>query len=128
MAIRLSACIATNSIEHTRDFYIEHFDAVVTFDCGWYVDLRIGGSTFQFITAEKSGGHACDAAGITLNLQVEDADAEYKRLTESGLVPASPIADHPWGDRSFIIQDPSGISVCIYMETEPDEEFRQYYK
>jgi hypothetical protein len=29
--------VVTARIDETRAFYQEHFDAVVTFDCGWYV-------------------------------------------------------------------------------------------
>ncbi|HED30979.1 MAG TPA: glyoxalase, partial [Prosthecochloris aestuarii] len=35
----LSAAFTTNSVEKSRDFYVRHFGARVTFDCGWYVNL-----------------------------------------------------------------------------------------
>jgi len=38
------------------------------------------------------------------------------------------IRDSPWGDRGFAVRDPNGISLYLYSEREPDEEFRQYYR
>jgi hypothetical protein len=35
----LSPCIATEKVEESREFYVKHFGAKVTFDCGW-MDLR----------------------------------------------------------------------------------------
>jgi catechol 2,3-dioxygenase-like lactoylglutathione lyase family enzyme len=34
IANTLSACIATEKVEETRDFYVKHFGAKITFDCG----------------------------------------------------------------------------------------------
>ena len=38
----ISACIATAKVQESRDFYVKHFGAKVTFDCGWYVNLQFG--------------------------------------------------------------------------------------
>jgi len=53
---------------------------------------------------------------------------EHKKLTAAGLEPIMPLEDHPWGDRGFAIQDPNGVTLYIYSEIEPSEEFKQYYK
>lgn len=36
----VSASFTTNNVEGTRDFYVKHLNAKVTFDCGWYVNLE----------------------------------------------------------------------------------------
>lgn len=38
----LSPCITTDKVAESRDFYIKHFGAKVTFDCGWYLNLELG--------------------------------------------------------------------------------------
>jgi len=38
----LSSAFTTNKVEESRDFYVKYFDAKVTFDCGWYVNLEFG--------------------------------------------------------------------------------------
>ncbi|WP_281281227.1 VOC family protein [Pontiella desulfatans] len=62
------------------------------------------------------------------NFSVDDVDAEYQRLTEAGLTPVMPLEDHPWGDRGFSVVDPNGVSLYIFSERDPSEEFKQYYK
>ena len=99
------------------------------FDCGWYVNLRIGedGPSIQFMQPQNDMP-VFSGKGITLNFRVDDVDAEHTRLTEAGLGNAMPLEDHPWGDRGFSVIDPIGNSVYIYSDREPSDEFRQYYK
>ncbi len=130
IANSLSACITTEKVAESRDFYVRHFAATVTFDCGWYVNLQFGKKTseLQFMAPQGSGPPACNAEGLTYNFRVDDVDAEHKRLTAAGLTPILPIEDHPWGDRGFAVLDPNGVTLYIYSDREPSEEFRQYYR
>ncbi|WP_457576010.1 VOC family protein [Desulfomarina sp.] len=126
----LSSAFTTKKIEETRDFYINYFDAKVTFDCGWYVNLQFGNelSTLQFMSPQQPEQPFSDSAGLMYNFSVSDVDKEYKRLTDAGLEVIVPLEDHPWGDRGFAIHDPNGITLYIYSDREPSEEFKQYYK
>ena len=45
LANSLSPCIITAKVEESRDFYVKHFGAKITFDCGWYVNLEFGKGT-----------------------------------------------------------------------------------
>ena len=125
----LSTCFCTNEIEKSSEFYQRYFAAKVIFDCGWYINLRIGGDgpSIQFMQPQN-GMPVFSGEGVTLNFRVGDVDAEHKRLTEAGLGTAMPLEDHPWGDRGFSVVDPIGNSVYIYSDREPSEEFRQFYK
>ena len=124
----LSPCIATAKVTETRDFYVKHFGAKVTLDCGWYVNLEFGkGASLQFM-APQPDRPACNAAGLTYNFCVADVDAEFQSLTASGIDVIIPLEDHSWGDRAFAIQDPNGIVLYIYSEREPSPELKQYYK
>lgn len=124
----LSPCITTAQVEESRDFYVKHFGARVTFDCGWYVNLELGkGASLQFM-APQPEQPACNPAGLTYNFNVSDVDAEFHTLVASGLVVVMPLEDHPWGDRGFAVQDPNGIVLYIYSEREPEAEFKQHYK
>jgi uncharacterized glyoxalase superfamily protein PhnB len=71
---------------------------------------------------------SCIPSGLMYNFSVDDVDQEFIRLTEEGLSPIMPLEDHPWGDRGFAVQDPNGITLYIYSEREPNDEFKQYYK
>lgn len=125
----LSTCFCTNGIETCSEFYQHYFDAKVIFDCGWYINLRIGGDgpSIQFMQPKNDMAEFC-GKGVTLNFRVGDVDAEHKRLTEAGLDIVMPLEDHPWGDRGFSVVDPIGNSVYVYSDREPSEEFRQFYK
>lgn len=125
----LSTCFCTNHVEECKSFYIRHFGARVVFDCGWYVNLRIGqgGASIQFMQPQGEMP-VFQGTGVILNFLVGDVDAEYSRLTGEGLVVGMPLEDHPWGDRGFSVSDPLGNSVYVYSEREPDKEFLQYYK
>lgn len=79
----ISACFCTDHLDACREFYVRHFSAVAIFDCGWYLNLRIGenGPTLQFMQPQENmttfGGH-----GVMLNFRVDDVDTEYSRLTD----------------------------------------------
>ena len=125
----LSPCIATEKVGESRDFYVKYFGAKVTFDCGWYVNLELGKatSTLQFMAPRDPGPPVCNPAGLTYNFSVDDVDEEYAHLTAAGLEPVMPLEDHPWGDRGFAVLDPNGVTLYIYSDREPADEFRQFF-
>lgn len=127
--IELSTCFCTHDVDACRDFYRQHFAAKAIFDCGWYVNLRVGGDgpTVQFMQPQGEMPTS-SGTGVMLNFKVDDVDAEHTRLTKAGLQIAMPLEDHPWGDRGFSINDPIGNYVYIYSDREPTDEFKQYYK
>ena len=58
---------------------------------------------------EYRGGQPADApTGITLHLQVEDADALWTQAVGAGASVTMPLQDHFWGDRYGQIEDPFG--------------------
>jgi uncharacterized glyoxalase superfamily protein PhnB len=126
----LSAAFTTNKVEESRDFYVKYFDAQITFDCGWYVNLAFGSecATLQFMSPQQPEHQLSSGAGLLFNFAVEDVDDEYRRLNEAGLAVVVPLEDHPWGERGFAIQDPNGISLYIYSAREPADEFKYYFK
>ncbi len=126
---QLSSCFCTKDVSACRKFYQIYLGAKVTFDCGWYLNMDIGtnGASIQFM--EPQGDMPVySGTGVTLNLLVDDVDAEYKRLMAAGLSEAMPLEDHPWGDRGFSVIDPIGNSVYIYSDREPSDEFKQHFK
>ena len=124
----LSPCFCTHEVAACRDFYTRYFLAVAIFDCGWYVNLRIGvdGPTLQFMQPQE-GMPVFAGTGVMLNFKVDDVDAEHARLVEAGLKVAMPLEDHPWGDRGFSVTDPIGNAVYLFSDREPADEFKQYY-
>jgi len=102
----------------------------VTFDCGWYVNMKFGNSdaTLQFMAPQNSEQPMVSDTGLIYNFAVDDVDAEYERLVSAGLEVVVPPEDHPWGDRGFAVLDPNGISLYIYSDREPSDEFTRFYQ
>ena len=129
-ANNLSSCIVTDKVDESRTFYTKNFDAKITFDCGWYVNMEFGKntSTLQFMAPQQDGQPTCSGNGLMYNFEVDDVDKEYEKLTKLGNEIVMPLEDHPWGDRGFAILDPNGIMLYLYSNAEPAEEFKQYFK
>ena len=61
---------------------------------------------------EWTGGIAVPA-GVTIHLQVDDADAWWERAVAAGATVRMPIGDQFWGDRYGQLVDPFGHSWSI---------------
>jgi len=128
-ALAITAAFTTDKVAETRDFYVKYFNAHVTFDCGWYVNLAFSSkkAALQFMAPRETRHQLSSGVGLMYNFAVEDVDREYQRLTEAGLPVAVPLEDHAWGDRGFGVKDPNGVTLYVYSEREPGEEFKPYY-
>lgn len=62
---------------------------------------------------EMNGEQDIVPKGVTLHLQVDDADEWWKRALLAGGVPLFPLADQFWGDRYGQIRDPFGHTWSI---------------
>ena len=129
-AKEVSSAFTTDKVQETKEFYEKYLGANVTFDCGWYINLEFGNNaaTLQFMSPQRPEQQLSNSAGLIYNFKVDDVDQEYERIKKEDLNIVLDIEDHPWGDRGFCIQDPNGISIYIYSEREPTEEFKRYYK
>lgn len=61
----------------------------------------------------RGGAEAPAPSGVTIHLEVEDADAWWKRATDAGAAVVMPLADQFWGDRYGQVKDPFGHSWSI---------------
>lgn len=63
------------------------------------------------------------AGTIAITFEVDDVDAELARLQAAGTPLALPIRDEVWGQRHFMLRDPSGIWIDVVQQTEPEPGF-----
>ncbi len=59
--------------------------------------------------------------GVFLTLELDDVDAEYKRLKDLGIPLAIDLRDEPWGDRHFAIVDPNGVGIDLVTYAPPSK-------
>ncbi len=57
---------------------------------------------------EYTGSPMAAPAGVTLHLQVDDADAWYQRAVDAGAAATMPLENMFWGDRYGQVKDPFG--------------------
>lgn len=99
------------------DFYVKAFGAVEAMrmpaDDGkrlMHAHLTINGGSLMMHDdfPEYMGGAMAPPSGVTLHLQVDDADRWFERATAAGATVTMPIADQFWGDRYGEVKDPFG--------------------
>jgi len=89
-----------------------------------HAHLMINGASLMLADdfPEYSGREAASPEGVTLHLQVADADAAWNRAIESGATVKMELADQFWGDRYGQLQDPFGHrwSIGAPLSAPPD--------
>ncbi len=125
--------IATKKLKESSQFYTSYFPFVITFENEWYVSLITREEPrFQlaFVNPNHPSvpeGFQVDSAGIILNFELENVDAEYKRFKESGLPIHVDLRSEDWGQRHFITSDPNGLLIDVIQLTPPAPEFAADY-
>lgn len=126
---RIDVTFSTEKLQESKDFYMKHFGFELAFESNWYIELvtpkRDAGISFTL--PEREEGEFFNGRGCILSLEVDDVDAEYKRLKKEGLLIYQEIQEKPWGERSFVIDDPNGVHVYIYKLIEKTEEYKALY-
>lgn len=127
---RMDATISTSKMQESKNFYMRYFDFRLVFESDWYIELispdepAIG---ISFTLPQRDAGEFFSGKGIIISFGVEDVDAEYRRLKAAGLEIVQELQDKPWGERSFVVDDPSGVHVYIYTLISPTPEYQKIY-
>lgn len=125
--------IMTADVAGTAAFYERHFGFGAPYRSDWYVHLRsledahtnlaILDHSHETIPAERRK----PAAGIILNFEVDDVDAEYERLSAAGLPMLLAIRDEAFGQRHFITRDPNGVLIDVIKPIPPTADYAALY-
>ena len=116
--------IMTEDVAAGAEFYRRHFGFETVFEADWYVSLRHAESGHELAILQANHpsvpeGFRTSVAGVLLNFEVEDAVSEYERLVKrAGIALVQDIRDEEWGQRHFIMGDPSGALIDV-IETIP---------
>ncbi|MFI6943688.1 VOC family protein [Streptomyces sp. NPDC050418] len=127
-------CTDAARLKESRTFYTELLGFEITFEADWYISLRRPGDPpYELALLDHTHPTLPEAyrrpvQGLLLNLEVPDVDAQWHRLVhESGLHPELPLRDEDFGQRHFIVADPSGVLIDVITPIEPSAEFAAQY-
>jgi catechol 2,3-dioxygenase-like lactoylglutathione lyase family enzyme len=114
--------VITDDFAATRSFYLERLGATLVMQDGDnYLQVRFGTDEDRPELAfcpplpadSPIGAQPAYSQGVLFSIPVEDADAYRKDLVERGLDVPEP-TDKPWRWRSFLLVDPSGVTLDFY--------------
>lgn len=125
-SMKLNAGIITQKLKETKDFYTKTLNFEVVFENEFYLLLQTPGGSDQLSfllpehpTQKPIFQSAFAGKGVYLTIEVENVDAEYKRLTSLKIPIEIELRNEEWGDRHFAIKDPNGIGIDIVTYTKP---------
>ncbi|MGW2143409.1 VOC family protein [Nonomuraea bangladeshensis] len=123
--------VCTADLAASKDFYVRLFGYEVTFEADWYVSLRRGPYELALLDHQHPtlpAAYRRPVAGLLLNFEVADVDAEWERLVvHEGLTPELELRDEDFGQRHFIVADPNGVLVDVITPIAPSEEYAAQY-
>lgn len=124
--------LMTDDVAGTAEFYIEQLQFETTFVAEWYVGLRRDPGV-ELAVLDRAHETVpttlrAPAAGVLLDLEVDDVDAEYDRLiVRGGARLLLDIRDESFGQRHFILAAPDGVGIDIITPIPPSAEFAANY-
>jgi catechol 2,3-dioxygenase-like lactoylglutathione lyase family enzyme len=122
--------IGTPRLREAHEFYTRLFGFETTFEADWYVSLRRAGPpSYELALLDHThptvpAAHRRPVQGLLLNFEVEDVDAEWERLVvRGGLTPELALRSEAFGQRHFIVADPSGVLIDVITPIAPGAEY-----
>lgn len=111
MAVRrVMPVFQSDAVPQNREFYgLLGFEEVM--NLGWVTTLAspsTPGAQVSFMTGDKTAPVTPD-----LSVEVDDVDAVYAVVRDSGAEIVHPLQDEEWGVRRFFVRDPGGRVVNV---------------
>lgn len=107
---RVMPIIRSMALEESRDFYgLLGFEEVMNH--GWIMTLAspsTPAAQISVMTSDKTAPVTPDAS-----IEVDDVDAAYAAMRESGAEIVHPLQDEEWGVRRFFVRDPNGRVINV---------------
>lgn len=126
---RVDATISTNKLIESKEFYMRHFGFQLVYESDWYIEL-VGTEIpagISFTLPQREAGEYFNGKGLILSFEVADVDSEYARLKAEGVPILQEMQNKPWGERSFVVDDPNGVHLYIYKSIPATPEYQEIY-
>lgn len=126
---RIDTTFSTEKMQETKEFYLQHFGFKLAFESDWYIELvtPTEDAGISFTLPQREEGEFFNGRGVILSFEVSDVDAEFDKIRAAGVNIYQEIQDKPWGERSFVVDDPNGVHVYVYTLIEQTEEYKVLY-
>lgn len=134
---KITSCypvLASSDVGAAAEFYERHLGFRRLFESDWYVHLQqvqhpevslaLLDANHETVPADQR----TPAKGVLINFEVDDVDAEYARLMDTGGEVVLSLRDEPWGQRHFILRGPDGVLLDIIKPISPSEQFAANYQ
>ncbi|NYH77466.1 putative glyoxalase superfamily protein PhnB [Actinopolyspora biskrensis] len=107
---RVMPILRSDTAQGNREFYgLLGFEEVM--DLGWIVTLAspsTPAAQISFMTSDKTAPITPD-----MSVEVDDVDATYAIVRDSGAEIVHPLQDEEWGVRRFFVRDPNGRVINV---------------
>lgn len=130
MIRRMDATISTHKLVESKEFYMRYFGFELVYESDWYIELIAPGQPaagVSFTLPQREAGEFFNGKGLILSFEVDDVDQEYARICESGLTIYQELQNKPWGERSFVVNDPNGVHLYVYSSIPATPEYQEIY-
>ncbi|WP_069768001.1 VOC family protein [Streptomyces sp. LUP30] len=107
---RVVPVLRSDAVQESREFYgLLGFEEVMNH--GWIMTLAppsAPAAQISFMTADRTAPVTPD-----LSVEVDDVDAAYALVRDSGAEIVHPLQDEEWGVRRFFVRDPGGRVINV---------------
>lgn len=122
--------IMSQDVAGSSAFYQRHFRFKPLFEADWYVHLQSQEDEGVNLAILDAGhetipqqGRGKPAAGLLINFEVADVDAEYALAKAAGLPILLELRSEDFGQRHFITADPDGVLIDVITPIEFSDAF-----
>ncbi|MGY1846239.1 VOC family protein [Blastococcus sp. SYSU DS1021] len=125
--------LMSHDVEATAGFFRQHLGFEPTFESDWYVSLRRERWELAVLDPDHptvpASHRGAAATGVLVNVEVDDVDAEYRRLVlDAGLTAVLPLRTEAFGQRHFVLAGPEGVLVDVITVIPPSGEYVDSYR
>lgn len=99
--------VLASDLDRSKRFYGETLGWKLGTDEAEVAGFHFGTGYLVVLRDHRSPAARQYAGGMSVEVQVDDVDAEYARLKDAG-VKVGELRDQPWGERNFTFEDPDG--------------------
>ncbi len=117
--------ILTERIDRAAEFYRSLFGLEVVAELDWYVQLQHPDNDaiqIAFISSDHDSvpaSHRGATGGVIVTIEVADARVVRDVVRTAGHPFVLELRDEAWGQRHFVIEDPTGLLVDVVQQLEP---------